>query len=1002
MKFNNWYAIKNEFFVRMPLLPTYACNSPLDLEEKNLSSAAIAINSIGFSKRVESHGSDSHVAAAKQRYLKRMSHRATPFGLLAGVSKGVFGHSTTLKRASLKPQTVSRPDMSWVLEQVAKLESNHDVQRLLHWFVNPEALVMGQNLWLERGGTAGSKKRSKTVSVKLTLPVQTVLQLAQTPISFAELVERLYVKFGGNESSAQNLCHFLCDNGVLLSQLRMAPNDFNRLFGDLSELSSSDTTSRLLEEIKRAVTHIAEWDNSLNSPTDYAELLSRFAGENVLEQPFVQVDSTQILSHNNLSYRVRSELSHALEVILKTSVNRKNPVLERYLALFDDRYQMGKEVPLLELLSPRFGLGSPYTAEISSEYFDNNYNLQREAKLLNIAQCASQKKLLSIELTDQDIDELQSSKLLFSNLPSSIDFHVGLVAQSREELDSGNFSIIPTTFTGINGAGRSTGRFAHLFDDLDFWRSLAKEEQELSESLLVDVAFIPDIARFANVAISPNVRSHCISSNTVPPSEQITIPLAEITIGVTNARFYARWAKTGQIVIAHSSNVLNFSFAPEPIRFLLQIAGDGFQSPKVFELGKAAELTFFPRLTHQKVIIRAASWNLNQFTKPNSLFDFEQEFGKWSRQWNLPDLVKLTSGWDDDNFLFLDLREPSDLRQLHRALRQESMKEPILHEYIPIDGWNTFGRGSFATEIVASFTRNKTATESATSPSIPKKAFHYSTNDVLRPPGSEWLYLKLKGSSQFHEYLINDLANFLTDLKQRDHSISWFFVRYQEPLPELRIRVGVNQSTFSHTLIALLKWSRSHIDSKVIRQISIETYEREIERYGGRDGMNLAEDLFCLDSELACQILSSPCLKNVDRAVLTTLTALFFLQSLGMNDIAISLLLTHEKERKYTGDYRKHKLLLNSLLGLSSCLGKEHYEPILKIIDEYRERFVALGKRLSALDSFEKLTCSKTSIVRSLLHMHCVRLLGINPDIEKMVTNFLIRLTETQINRVAS
>jgi thiopeptide-type bacteriocin biosynthesis protein len=87
----------------------------------------------------------------------------------------------------------------------------------------------------------------------------------------------------------------------------------------------------------------------------------------------------------------------------------------------------------------------------------------------------------------------------------------------------------------------------------------------------------------------------------------------------------------------------------------------------------------------------------------------------------------------------------------------------------------------------------------------------------------------------------------------------WFFIRYSDPHRHLRVRFrGDAQRLHAEVLPALAGAVASGRSSERVWRFQLDTYEREIERYGGPHGIELAEAIFCADSEAVLALTTEP------------------------------------------------------------------------------------------------------------------------------------------------
>src|SRR5262249_41692488 len=163
--------------------------------------------------------------------------------------------------------------------------------------------------------------------------------------------------------------------------------------------------------------------------------------------------------------------------------------------------------------------------------------------------------------------------------------------------------------------------------------------------------------------------------------------------------------------------------------------------------------------------------------------------------------------------------------------------------------------GRFAHELVVPFVRKEGARREEEANQ--RQGFHPSSF-VLHPseprtfpPGSEWLYVKLYTGPATMDRLLRDVIQPLVDRVLRTGAADrWFFIRYGDPHWHLRLRFrGAPSRLSGEVLPALQAATTPLLADGLLSRVQLDTYEREVERYGGPEGMVLAEQLFQADSE---------------------------------------------------------------------------------------------------------------------------------------------------------
>lgn len=123
--------------------------------------------------------------------------------------------------------------------------------------------------------------------------------------------------------------------------------------------------------------------------------------------------------------------------------------------------------------------------------------------------------------------------------------------------------------------------------------------------------------------------------------------------------------------------------------------------------------------------------------------------------------------------------------------------------------------------------------------------------------GSEWLFYKIYcGYGTADELLASVIGQLAESLKAAGMIDKWFFIRYADPNPHIRLRFHVgNLACLGGVEIAFAKAIHPYMESGQVNKIMVDTYKREIERYG-EPTMEYCETLFCHDSVMVTEMLS--------------------------------------------------------------------------------------------------------------------------------------------------
>src|SRR6185295_4063314 len=135
------------------------------------------------------------------------------------------------------------------------------------------------------------------------------------------------------------------------------------------------------------------------------------------------------------------------------------------------------------------------------------------------------------------------------------------------------------------------------------------------------------------------------------------------------------------------------------------------------------------------------------------------------------------------------------------------------------------------------------------------------------PGAPPWLYAKIyAGPARVDEIVSQALPGLLEDVRKNCPGAELFFIRYRDPEFHLRMRVRADPDTWNHALASVHRLLTSLQASDQIWRCELCTYEREVERYGGEQMIEMAERVFSADSSLVLALASeSVCLSQAQR-----------------------------------------------------------------------------------------------------------------------------------------
>jgi thiopeptide-type bacteriocin biosynthesis protein len=282
--------------------------------------------------------------------------------------------------------------------------------------------------------------------------------------------------------------------------------------------------------------------------------------------------------------------------------------------------------------------------------------------------------------------------------------------------------------------------------------------------------------------------------------------------------------------------------------------------------------------------------------------------------------------------------------------------------------------------------------------------------DRAKRPGSDWLFAKIYGGvATLDRALVEAIAPFLRDVRAKGSVRRWFFLRYADPAWHLRLRLyGDARRLWSDVAPRLFEAIRGV--RGIVHRVTIDTYDPEVDRYGGEDALTLAEQVFDADSDAALALVRCSPAHERWRVALLAMDWL-------LNDFGFSLSDKHAVvaigRDAQAANLGAGKALLRQLgerfraerIGLERLVARpREAEPVAAAALERRSRAVApLTAQLRGLERSGALTVSRKDLAHTFLHMSANRVLRGSPNAQELVLHDLLaRLYEGQAARKAA
>jgi thiopeptide-type bacteriocin biosynthesis protein len=208
---------------------------------------------------------------------------------------------------------------------------------------------------------------------------------------------------------------------------------------------------------------------------------------------------------------------------------------------------------------------------------------------------------------------------------------------------------------------------------------------------------------------------------------------------------------------------------------------------------------------------------------------------------------------DADNELLADLDNVLSVDSLAHQLRGRPVASLV--EATPPERLCATGpEGTFASQILVPFVRSP---DHGGQPGNPPPGPREPGAAARRfPPASEWLYAKLYTGPATADRVLERAAPVVQSALSSGVADRWFFLRYGDPEWHLRLRIHGDPDRLAADTVPLLhRVMAPLLATGEVWRLQFDTYEREVERYGGPQAIEAAEQLFAADSAAALAIV---------------------------------------------------------------------------------------------------------------------------------------------------
>lgn len=912
------------------------------------------------------------------KYLLRSSTRTTPFGLFASVAYGRFGNRLELFEDDKIIKKI-RPDMSWVSHSLKELFDNVKKLKNFKLMTNPSVILKGSKFYLLE--QLSNSNEPKLLTIVASNYSKFVLKTGSYSIEYQKLLNLILKSYKKKSKKKIEKSLFeLIEKGFLITDISVSLKDCG-FFQETIKNFEKYNIEKYIPNTKL----LTELFNNFETGTDEQSIQALEKIYNLLELSKTLPYPVQVDSARKKIISLPNEISKKIELIPQLlssfqNINFESEGVQKFHSEFLEVFGVDTLVPV-KLAIERIDY-------IPSEKKDfDKKNLLTSLILKKASQCDQYK----IEISDEDGEKLLSN-LDEEKLPSSCEVFFEILAPSQTCLEKGNYTILLNPYLATNQAISSFGRFLYLFNKSvhkDIKNFLKIEEKNNPDIVFVEASFLPVSCRTANVALFKPLRNHYLGFEYQENSPKF-LNLDDIFIGANLNYLYIFSKKLNKKLHISLNSAVNDNLAPFPLKLLIDISNSWSININPFPWFTSSKETYLPELRYKNIIFSPRRWLIRDkdLIKTNVGFNKKELLRKDFEKRKIPSDVLLCLY---DHRLRLDWKSNDDFDIIYQQFL--SKNEVILFESlhkkygIPFN----FGDQNFTSEVSVSFILERKIKNK----NFDKSHEYYSLhNNRFLNFNSNCIYVKLYlNRDQQTEFIDEYISSFINHLTENDLLSHWFFIRYYDSRDHIRLRLF---STDKLKVFNELS-SKSNIwfQEGLIKDLSLNIYERELERYGGEECIDSIEKFFCVDSILSVEFLKKIKIQNKEIYPLFSIASINILilvfSFLEDVDLCINFLAYSKIEKSYlTGIREFYKPLIQyaSNIILKKISFSEEDEFLLSMLPIF-ESFKNYSFQLS--DEIKSKNLSKQQLWRlidSLIHMHCNRLMGLDNNLEKKARVF--------------
>jgi len=804
------------------------------------------------------------------KYFIRISTRCTPFGLFSTSSVFDIKNSDDSEKFYIpNVRNVNRYsfiDLSFIFQIINEICKKIEFRSFHKYIINKTIYKIGNEFRYIETLSKNNEREYILSSIEIDEVLELLYNNIKEPLSTKDLssflanyLEEISIK------DIQNYIEQLIDNQFLVNEIDICLNEKNPLIQlieslrKLHENSNSIELNNIILRLEKIKQKINELDKNIgNNDKLYQEIFSladKFEIEYNKNQ-LINVNIQENIKHSFLQKEDLQTITKVVRIITKfmnsndKSIKQTN--LNKFKEIFYKRYEE-QEIPLVEALDNETGIGyiqNEVGSHDFSELIDdlvftdkNNFNQEfnynsKIHKLWND---------LILEAYSKNSSIIDLKKIDLSNFNENIDLLSNYFCVLLEKSNELTYISSIEQHSSLDYIARFTNENISLDKCIE---SIKKHEETDKDVIHAELLHLPNY-RAGNIMLRKIERKYEVTYLSKSSKKSYQIPINDLYLKIFNEKLIIISKSLKKEVKIYNTNAHNYHYNSLPIyQFLCDLQHQNTISCSI-NLGfiNINTFNFLPRITYgEKIVLSPASWRITKKEIKSYIYD-ENNSPITNYLLYKKKISRYIYIGEGDNKLLIDIKNKILLNILINEIKKN--EHLILTEclYDPT-------KDEKSNEIIVPIFRknlkkSKNNIKNINSHNIQRKFI----------PADNWLFYKIyAGTNTLNKILLELVEPFIYTLKKKKLIKNWFFIRFSDPEPHLRIRLEIsdnkNEKNISQIISIFNLKFKKHVYNSSIWKIELSTYNREIERYQG-ELILFSEKVFYYDSEMVIKLLKN-------------------------------------------------------------------------------------------------------------------------------------------------